>query len=454
MGMTRKFKTVDDEATLNLRVSLREALPPNHLARFVADVIAQLDLSSLYVRYGTRGGEPFAPEILLGLLFYGYATGVCSARRIEKATDESLPLRFLAGDLHPDHDTIAHVRQTFLPELNDLFVQVLLLAQAAGVLKLGTISLDGTTIHADASKSHAVSSKRLLELEHQLRAEVDELFVRSEQAGQVPPPDGLILADDIARRQERLAHWAQANAVLAARAQARYQAERAAYEATRHAREEKARQPGRKPRGPTPKPPQPGPRDKDQDHCTDPESRLMKNSTNDGFDQPYNAHVATDHDSLLMVADSLSNPANDQAEVVPTLATLPEALGTPPAGALDTGSFSAANLAALEQRGIEPYLAVGRQAHHHHWSVYCAPPPAPPPEDASPLVTMAAKRRTEIGQAIYRLRTCTVEPVFGISKAVLGCRQCSLRGWAAVAGEWGLVCLACHLKRLHVLLAD
>ena len=452
--MTRKFKTVDYEATLNLTVSLREALPPNHLARFVADVLAQLALSSLYVRYGTRGGEPFAPEILLGLLFYGYATGVFSARRIEKATYESLPFRFLAGNLHPDHDTIAHFRKTFLPELKDLFVQVLLLAQAAGVLKLDNISLDGTKIHADASNSHAVSSKRLLELEQQLRAEVDELFALSEQADQVPLPAGLILADEIARRQERLANLAQAKAVLAARAQERYQAERAEYEAKLHAREEKARQQGRNPRGPTPQPPQPGLRDKDQYNFTDPESRIMKNSTNDGFDQHYNAQVATDHDSLLIVAYSLSNHANDQAEVVPTLDTLPEALGTPPAGALDTGSFSAANIAALEQRGIEPYIAVGRQAHHHHWSASCAPPPAPPPDDASPLVKMAAKLQTEIGQAIYRLRKCTVEPVFGIIKEVLGFRQFSLRGWEAADGEWCLVCLAFNLKRLHVLCAD
>jgi transposase len=454
MGMTRKFKTVDYEATLNMTVSLREALPPSHLARFVADVIAQLDLSSLYARYGTRGGEPFAPEILLGLLFYGYATGVFSARRIEKATYESLPFRFLAGDLHPDHDTIAHFRKTFLPELKDLFVQVLLLAQAAGVLKLGNISLDGTKIHADASKSHAVSSKRLLELEHQLRAEVDELFALSEQADQKPLPEGLVLADEIARRQERLANLAQAKAVLEARAQERYQAERAEYEAKRHARAEKARQQRRKPRGPTPKPPQPGPRDKDQYNFTDPESRIMKNSTNDGFDQHDNAQVATDHGSLLIVAHSLSNHANDQAEVAPTLDTLPEALGTPSAGALDTGYFSAANIAALEQRGIEPYIAVGRQPHHHHWSAYCAQPPALPPDDASPLVKMAYKLRTEIGQAIYRLRKCTVEPVLGIIKEVLGFRQFSLRGLAAAAEEWCLVCLAFNLKRLHVLFAD
>ncbi|HEX9596646.1 MAG TPA: IS1182 family transposase [Anaerolineales bacterium] len=452
--MTRPFKTVDYEATLNLTVSLREALPPNHLARFVADVIAQLDLSSLYARYGTRGGEPFAPEILLGLLFYGYATGVFSSRRIEKATYESLSFRFLAGDLHPDHDTIAQFRKTFLPELKDLFVQVLLLAQAAGVLKVGNISLDGTKIHADAAKSHAVSYKRLLELEHQLRAEVDELFALSEQADQVNLPAGLVLADEIARRQERLANLAQAKAMLEARAHERYQAERAAYEAKLHAQEEKARQNKRQPRGPTPKPPQPGPRDKEQYNFTDPESRIMKNSTNDGFDQHYNAQVATDQDSLLIVAHSLSNHANDQAEVAPTLDTLPEALGTPPAGALDTGYFSAANIAALELRGIEPYIAVGRQPHHQHWSVYCAPPPAPPPDDANPLVKMAYKLQTEIGKAIYRLRKCTVEPVIGIIKEVLGFRQFSLRGLAAAAGEWCLVCLAFNLKRLHVLLAN
>lgn len=453
MGMTRKFKTVDYEATLNLTVSLREALPPNHLARFVADVIAQLDLSMLYARYGTRGGEPFAPEILLGLLFYGYAIGVFSSRLIEQATYESLPFRFLAGDLHPDHDTIANFRKTFLPELKDLFVQVLLLAQAAGVLKLGNISLDGTKIHADASKSQAVSYKRLLELEHQLRVEVDELFALGEQAEQTLLPEGMLLADEIARRQERLANLAQAKAVLEARAQERYQAEQAEYEAKVRAREEQARQNKRKPRGPKPKPPQPGPRDKDQYNFTDPDSRIMKNSSNDGFDQHYNAQVATDHSSLLIVAHALSQHANDQAEVEPTLDALPQALGTPPAGTLDTGYFSAANIAALEQRGIEPYIAVGREPHHKHWSAYFAPPP-PPPEDASPLVKMAYKLHTEIGRAIYRLRKCTVEPVIGIIKEVLGFRQFSLRGLTAAAGEWCLVCVAFNLKRLHVLLAD
>jgi len=173
--MSRTFKTVDYEAALDLTVRLGDCLPPDHLARFVVDSVALLDLSALYARYGSRGGEPYAPEVLLALLLYGYATGVFSSRKIERATYESVPFRFIAGNRHPDHDTIAAFRATFLPDLKGLCVQMLL-AQEAGVLTLGTINLDGTKIHADASKSKAVSDKRLRELETQLRAEVEELF--------------------------------------------------------------------------------------------------------------------------------------------------------------------------------------------------------------------------------------------------------------------------------------
>src|SRR5216117_321162 len=182
--MSRTFKTVDYDATLDLTVRLGDCLPPDHLARLVVDTIALLDLAVIYDRYGSRGGQPYAPEILLGLLFYGYATGVFSSRKIERATSEAVPFRFIAGNLHPDHETLATFRRTFLPELKGLFVQVLLLAQEAGVLKLGTISLDGTKIHADASKRKAVSYQRLLEMEAQLRTEVEELFALSEQSEQ------------------------------------------------------------------------------------------------------------------------------------------------------------------------------------------------------------------------------------------------------------------------------
>jgi transposase len=446
------FKTADYDATLDVTVRLGDCLPPDHLARFVVDTIAQLDLSAIYARYAPRGGQPYAPEILLALLFYGYATGVFSSRKLERATYETVPFRFIAGNLHPDHDTLATFRKTFLPDLKDLFVQVLLLAQVAGVLKLGNISLDGTKIHADASKSKAVSYQHLLALEAHLRAEVEELFVLSERADQGDLPDGLVLSDEIAIRQARLARLAEAKAVLEARAQERDALEQAAYEAKVQERADKAGQTGRTPRGRAPTPPTPGPRDKDQYNFTDPESRIMKHRRTAGFEQDYNAQIAVDQASLLIVGESLSNHPTDQHEVEPTLNAIPSAVGPPDAAALDNGYFSAANIAALEQRGIDPYIATGRDPHHPSWQERFAALPDPPGDDASPTVKMAYKLKTAIGNAIYRLRKCTVEPVIGIIKEVMGFRQFSLRGEVTAAGEWCLVCLAFNLKRLHTLL--
>ncbi len=447
--MSRTFKTVDYTATLDQTVRLGDCLPPDHLARFMVDVIAQLDLSAIYARYHPRGGAPYSPEILFGLLTYGYATGVFSARKIERATYESAPFRFIAGNLHPDHDTIATFRKTFLPDLQGLFVQVLLLAQAMGVLKLGNISIDGTKIHADASKSKAVSYKRLQELETHLRAEVQALFVLAAHADQTNVPEGLVVADEITLREARLARLAEAKAMLEARANERDAMEQAEYAAKVRERAAKARRTGKPPRGRPPTPPAPGPRDDDQYNFTDPESRIMKNSTDKGFNQHYNAQVAVDQECLLIVGTSLSNHPTDQAEVVPTVDAIPVAVGTPAAAALDCGYFSATNIEFLEGRGIEPYIATGREPHHLDWEAYFADEPTPPPRDASPKDQMAYKLRTAVGQAIYRLRKCTVEPVIGIIKEVLGFRQFSLRGEEAAAGEWCLVCLAFDLKRMH-----
>src|SRR5712672_2938220 len=449
--MSRTFKTVDYAQALDLTVRLGDCLPPDHLARFVVDSVAQLDLSALYARYGTRGGEPYAPEVLLGLLLYGYATGVFSSRKIERATYESVPFRFIAGNLHPDHDTLAMFRHTFLQELKDLFVQVLLLAQEAGVLKLGTISLDGTKVHADASKHKAVSYKRLLELETQLRAEVEELFARSLQSEQPEVTDGLVVHEEIARRQDRLGRLAEAKAVLQARAAERTATEQACYDAKMVQRAERERTTGRRTGGRPPTPPVPGPRDGDQYNFTDPESRMMKNPTDAGFEQDYNAQVAVDQGSLLIVGWALSNHPNDSQEAEPTLAAIPSAIGTPEAAALDAGYFGPATLAACAKRGIEPYIATGRDSHHPSWHQRFAPLPDPPSEDASSQVKMAYKLKNALGKAIYRARKCTVEPVIGIIKEVLGFRQFSLRGTQAAEGEWCLVCLAFNLKRFHTL---
>ena len=338
------------------RSQLGEALPADHWARFVVDSISQLDLSKMYAGYAERGGEAIAPEVLLGLLFYGYATGEFSSRRIEKASYENLGFRYVSGGLHPDHDTIANFRATFLVELEDLFVQILILAKLGGKLKLGNVSLDGSQIHADASKSQAVSYGRLIQLEAELRAEVGKLIEWGEQAdqGDIRLPEDLAVQDEITLRKERLENLAQAKAVLEARAKERYAVEKAEYDEKVREREAKARKHRKRPRGREPKPPEAGPRDKDQYNFTDPESRIMKNSTNDGFDQHYNVQAAVDQNSMLIVATSLSNHPNDKREAEPTLDALSPRLGKPAAAALDNGFFSEHNILALEQRSIEP----------------------------------------------------------------------------------------------------
>ena len=443
---------VDYEKALNQTVTIRDVLPPDHLARFIARVVLLLDLSAIYSQYAPVGGEAYAPELLLGLLFYGYATGVFSSRKIEKATYESIPFRFLAGGWHPDHDTIANFRKTFLPEITNLFAQVLVIAHELGVLKVGTISVDGSKVHADASKSQAVSYGRLLQMERRLSAEVEELIALGERADQEGLPEGMDLEFEIALREERLLNLAQAKAVLEARAEERHEVEKAEYEAKVREREEKAKRTGRKPGGRPPHPPTAGPRAKDQYNFTDPDSRIMKNSNNKGFDQHYNVQVAVEQECRLIVGHTLSNHASDREEAIPTVNAIPARIGKPEAAALDNGYWSPTNVEALLERGIEPFIATGRDSHNQSWRERFAQQPEPPAEDASLIVKMAYKLRTIIGKRIYGLRKSTVEPVIGIIKETLGFRQFSLRGLLAATGEWCLVCLAYNLKRLHILM--
>ena len=452
--MTKKFTPINYEDALDLKVSIREALPPSHLARYVVDVVAQLDLSKIYAHFSILGGgTAIAPEILLALLFYGYATGVFSSRKIERATYENLAFRYVANNLHPDHDTISHFRKTFLVEIQNLFVQILMLAQIAGVLKLGNLSGDGSKIHADASKSKAVSYKRLGKLEEELRQEMENLFALAEKAekGEEKLPEGLFPGDEIGLRQERLAKLAEAKVVLEARAQERFKVEKAEYEAKLREREEKTQKSGRKPGGRQPQPPESKPGDKDQYNFTDPESRIMKNSNNAGFDQHFNAQVGVDQESRLIVAATLSNHPNDRREVEPILDAIPPDVGIPTAAAFDNGFFSADNIMACEKRGITPFIATGREPHHMSWESFLEELGDAPKAEATPKEKMAYQLRTEIGQTIYRLRKSTVEPVIGIIKEIMGFRQFSLRGLAAALGEWCLVCMAYNLKRMCTL---
>jgi transposase len=253
--MPRKFKTVDYGMILKQTVSIEECLPPSHLARFLVEIISQLDLSCIYNEYGAKGGIAIAPEILLGLLIYGYATGIFSSRKIELATHESIPFRYIAGNLHPDHDTISNFRSRFLGQLKELFVQVLEMAIVAGVLKVEDISVDGTKIHADASKSKAVSHKRLEERQLQLRMEVEELLQLSQQADGMNIVGSVDIPAEIDRRHKQLNNLGEAQKEIQRRAQERFEGEQAKHTEKMAERDAYTAQTGRKPRGRVPVPP-------------------------------------------------------------------------------------------------------------------------------------------------------------------------------------------------------
>lgn len=443
-----RFIQADRETPYLLPPSLDEWLPAHHLARFIAEVIEQLDLSRLTRRYAGRGSAAHHPALLLALLVYGYATGVFSSRKIERATYDSVAFRYLATNTHPDHDTLAKFRKQFLPELEDLFVQVLTLAQGMKLVRLGHIALDGSKIKANASKHKALSYGHLEKLEVQLREEVQTLLTRAEATDREAWSDDLDLPAELARREDRLKALADAKAKLDARAEARCQEEQRAYD-EKVARREAQRQTGKTPRGKEPQPPTAGPREKDQINLTDEESRIMPVSGG-GFEQAYNAQAAVDTETMLVMAAGVTQAPNDKQQAVPLLAALPESLGQVESAAMDNGYFSAANVAACLERSIEPLIALGREAHHlpleHRFG-----PDAPAPDSDDPVVNMAWRLKTHEGRARYGKRKSTVEPVFGIIKQVMGFRQFSLRGLAAVAGEWTLVTLSYNLKRMNVL---
>ena len=447
-----RFHPVDRQTGYLLPPSVDEWLPEGHLARFIVEVIDGLDLSTLEKAYAGRGSAAYHPSVLLALLVYGYANGVFSSRKIERATYDSVAFRFIAAGTHPDHDTLATFRRRFLDELSGLFVQVLAMAQEMKLLKLGTISLDGTKIKANASRHSALSHGHIEQLEIQLKAEVEALMAQAEQADQSAMPDGMDLPAEIARRQARLEVMAAAKAKIEERAKARFKKEQAEFEAKMARREQKAEASGKKPGGKPPKPPVEGPRAQDQLNLTDEESRIMP-VAGGGFDQAYNAQAAVDTASLLVVAPAVTQAANDKEQVVPMLAqlaALPDSLGQVEQLLADTGFYSAKNVQACQAQGIDPLIAVKRDEHHP------APQerftePAALPADATPAQCMGHKLKTKAGRALYALRKQTVEPVFGIIKSVLGFRQFSLRGLKKVTGEWTLVCLAWNLKRMAVL---
>ncbi len=448
------FRPIDRQTAYLLPPSVEDWLPEEHLARFVVDLVEQLDLSAMSKAYRGSGSASYHPCLLVGLLVYGYATGVFSSRKLERATYNSIAFRFVAANQNPDHDTIAAFRRRFLKEIEALFVKILLLAREMGLLKLGTVGLDGTKIHANASKHSALSYEHAAKIEAQLKAEVAELLAKAEAADQADGPDGMSIPEELARREERLKKIAEAKAKIEARAKERTERELAEHKAKLAARAAKEKATGRKPGGKPPAPPAEGPQPSDQVNLTDEESRIMPVSGG-GFEQCYNAQAAVAEGSLLVVANGVTQAPNDKRELEPMLAkigALPEELGKAETLLGDNGYFSEANVKACEAAGIEPLLAMGRDSHHLSLSErFSGAPPAP--ENPTPVEAMAHRLQTPEGKALYAKRKCTPEPVFGIIKSALGFRQFLLRGLENARGEWSLVTMAWNVKRMFALKA-
>jgi len=450
--MEPRFKDTDRHTLFLMPPSLDDWVPENHLARFVLDIVSRLDLSAIQNSYAGRGSDAYPPRMMTALLFYSYATGVFSSRKIEQATYDSVAFRYVAVNTHPDHDTIASFRKRFLKELKALFTQILLVAHEMGLMKLGSVSLDGTKIKANASKHHALSWEHACKLEKQLKGEIEELLRKAKRADKEDLPEGMNIPEELLRRESRLEAIAAAKAEIERRAAERFAKEQEEHQAKLAAREAKEKSTGKKPRGRTPTPPEPGPKSKDQVNLTDSESRIMPSSSG-GFEQSYNAQAAVDLDSMLIVENHITQQSNDKLELAPaveSLCNLPDSLGAVDTVLADTGYFSEKNVEQCKGKNIVPYIATEREKHNASPEErFTEPEPLLVPVD--PVTEMKHRLKTIVGKAIYAKRKSTVEPVFGIIKAVMGFRQFLLRSLKLVAGEWDLVCIAYNLKRMYAL---
>jgi transposase len=428
---------------------LRDWIPADDLAHFVIEAVELVDFSVFKVNHRGTGSAQYHPRMMLALLIFCYANGIFSSRRIERATYRDIGVRFVAANRHPDHDTIASFRRENALAIGESFLQVLLLAKELKLLKLGVVSVDGSKIDADASKRRSVTYQRAGELVDQLTLEIADLMAQAEKADAGSEADPQALPKELGRRQALHDQLAAAKRRLEAQAKARADAGRAAYETKVAARD---RRKGSA-KGKHPKPPKETPRPEEQSNLSDPDSRLMRKSKSHEYRQAYNAQAVVDADgSQLILGVRISQCASDSNELGATIETIPKDLGVPKTALADSGYAHGDEVDRLTELGIEALVATGATGHRRTHDFRPTKPQAPPKEPkAEWRKTMAARLSSEEGRALYKLRQQTVEPVFGIIKAVLGFTRFSLRGQGKVAGEWNLVALAYNCKRLHKL---
>jgi transposase len=439
--MSKHYRAWKIDETQLLPASVQDYVPEGHLSRFVVALVREsLDLSEIEASYaGNLGQPPFHPGLMTALLLNGYANGIYSSRRIEKATRERADfMMIVAGDV-PDFRTISDFRKRHLPALAQLFVQVLKLCETAGLVKLGHVALDGTKIKANASKHKAMSYERMKKREAELQAEVDRWLAAAEAAdAEENKLHGARRGDELPRRvadkEKRLAKIRAAKAELEAEAKAAAQEERR----RRAEAEEKRIAQGRKKNGKTPKPPSAEPDGKAQRNFTDPESRLLL--TKDGYIQGWNAQAAVDGTAQVIVAHGLTPGMSDYGQLVGLVDAVAGNLGRRPNEvSADRGYLSEPNLAALDERGVAAYIATGRAKH-----------PGEAKRTIGGPLTQAMRRKLKWAgwRSRYRLRKQIVEPVFGQIKQARGFRQFLLRGLEKVRAEWALICTAHNLTKL------
>jgi transposase len=457
ISMPARFVDLDRQTPMFLPYDLREWVPEGHIVHFILEAVEQIPTAHFQVNHRGTGSEQYPPTMMLALLIYCYATGRFGSRTIEAASYSDVAVRYLCANHHPDHDTICGFRSANEKAFRAAFVTVLQLAQQLKLTKIGTVSIDGTKIQANASKQAAVSYARAGERIAQLDLEVQELMSRAQQAEHQETKDALDIPAELTRREDRKAALQQARQVIEARAKEMAAAQQADYEA-RQAQRQAQREAGKNPPGPGPTPPSATPDPKAQYNFTDPQSRIMKAGGGQHFEQSYNAQAAVD-EALLIVGERVSVAANDKQELVPTAAAISPVVAPAVRTLLiDSGFYSEAAVQKVEQKpdgtasGVTVLAAVEKLSHHKTVAdLLPQPEPTAPGPKATAKDVMAHRLKTAAGKTLYKLRKQTVEPVFGIIKEVLGFRRFSLRGHLKVSLEWTLVCVSYNLKRLFML---
>lgn len=442
-----KFICADRNQQTLMPYNIEDWLPQNHLARFIVEIVSMLDFKHIYSKYKGSGSTAYDPRMLLSLLFYGYSTGIFSSRKIERSTYDSVAFRFIAGNHHPDHDTISSFRKRFLPEIKGWFKEILLIGKEMKLVRMGNIYIDGTKVQANASKHKAMSYDYMKRLEKQLETEIEQLLSLAAAKDEQEKELDLDIPKEIERRKDRLDKIRKAKEVVEVRAQQRYEKEKKEYDSKVEKRKQQEETTGKKAKGRKPKAPDSSPEASDQYNFTDPESRIMKTSS--GFNQCYNGQGVV-NDDMVIVGAYCNAHVNDKQEFIPAINSVPEELGKISSAVADTGYFSEKNINDCKNKAIKPIISTAREKHNTYLENKLNSDDDINYGD-TPVDKMNQTLKSKEGKDIYKKRKQTVEPVFGIIKEVLGFRRFSLRGEFETDCEWTLVCLGYNLKRFFKL---